>query len=514
MVFQDGGSSCREDSGSRAHIVFDELIAAGEMPPTVGLFINPGVVPASGENAQPRFNRSFEYDSAGDRYARFLIEEMIPRLSSEHGLNVSDNPDDRGICGASSGAVAAFTAAWERPDAFRRVYSMIGTFVNLRGAGDYGALIRKTEPKPLRIFLQDGSNDLNIYAGDWWMENQTIQRALEWAGYEVKHEWGDGGHSREHGARIFADAMRWLWKDHGKTPVSTHIDKSGDRSPITKYLHATDDWEVVSTGHDWAEGMAAADDGTFYFTDVPASKLYKIAPDGTQTLISSDTGRANGIALGRDGKTLYTASSGAKEIRAYNLETGAYEMVTSGTGSNDIVVSHSGHLYYTDPRASTIWHVDLKTKKRTAVDAKFKSPNGIGMSADQTQLFVCHFLARHVFSYTINEDGSLKNKQPYFHARIPVNQPEGRLDGMTSTSTGELLVGTGCGIQIFDQPGRVQLVLPRPRHGDGRTNYVCFGGENRKTLYVATRHTIYKRPTKLTGAPAWKAPVKPPKPRL
>ncbi len=177
MVFQDGKGYCNDNRGARAHIVFDNLIHEGAMPPVVGLFINPGVVPAVNENARPRFNRSFEYDDVSDRYAGFLIEEMIPFVESAHGLKISEDPNDRGICGASSGGICAFVAAWNRPDAFRRVCSMIGTYVGLRGGDELATLVRKTEPKPLRIFLQDGDQDLNIYAGDWWMANQTMNRA-------------------------------------------------------------------------------------------------------------------------------------------------------------------------------------------------------------------------------------------------------------------------------------------------------------------------------------------------
>ncbi len=214
MVFQDGKGYCNDNWGSRAHIVFDNLIHEGAMPPVLGLFINPGVVPAANDKALPRFNRSFEYDDVSDRYVRFLIEEMIPFVESQHGVRISADPNDRGICGASSGAICAFVAAWNRPDAFRRVYSMIGTYVGLRGGDELATLVRKTEPKPLRIFLQDGDKDLNIYGGDWWMANQTLNRALEWAGYEVEHVWGEDGHNHNHGAAIFPQAMRWLWKDY------------------------------------------------------------------------------------------------------------------------------------------------------------------------------------------------------------------------------------------------------------------------------------------------------------
>jgi hypothetical protein len=134
-------------------------------------------------------------------------------------IKLSHDGNDRAIGGESSGAIAAFTAAWERPDSFTRVFSSIGTYVDLRGGMRYPSLIRKYEPKPIRIFMQDGSSDLNIYGGDWWMVNQTMERAFQFAGYEVQHVWGDGGHTGKQATAVFPDAMRWLWKDWPK-PVT------------------------------------------------------------------------------------------------------------------------------------------------------------------------------------------------------------------------------------------------------------------------------------------------------
>src|SRR4029434_6438394 len=190
-----------------------------EMPVTIGVFVAPGVVKATDANAAlDRFNRSFEYDGLGDNYARFLLEELLPEVETKktsdgRPIRLSRNGNDRAIGGSSSGAICAFTAAWEQPEAFSRVFSAIGTYVGLRGGDRYHTLIRKFEPKPIRIFLQDGSNDNNIYGGDWWMANQTMERALTFAGYEVQHVWGEGGHNGRHGAALFPDAMRWLWKD-------------------------------------------------------------------------------------------------------------------------------------------------------------------------------------------------------------------------------------------------------------------------------------------------------------
>ena len=137
-------------------------------------------------------------------------------------IRLSRSGNDRSIGGSSSGAICAFTAAWERPQEFSRVFSSIGTYVGLRGGNNYPTLIRKTEPKPIRIFIQDGSKDLNIYCGDWWMANQEMERAFIFAGYEVNHVWGEDGHNGKQATEVFADAMRWLWKDW-PTPVKAGL---------------------------------------------------------------------------------------------------------------------------------------------------------------------------------------------------------------------------------------------------------------------------------------------------
>ncbi|MDA7881875.1 alpha/beta hydrolase-fold protein, partial [Akkermansiaceae bacterium] len=479
MIFQDGAGFVRSP-GKDGYVpdAFDKLIAAGEMPVTIGLFINPGVVPPPNENAQPRFNRSLEYDGMGPDYANFLIEEMIPLLD----LNISHNPDDRGLCGASSGAIAAFTAAWERPDQFRRVYSMIGTYVGLRGGNDYPTLIRKTEPKPLRIFLQDGENDNNIYGGDWWMANLTMQRALEFSGYEHNFKWDKGRHSREEGNKILVDALRWLWKDHGRKPVTTHLDKCKSRA--SEWLIPGEDWQLVSVGHNWAEGMAITDDGTLYFTDVPDSELFKVTPDGKESLFAEDTARANGIALGPSGDTLYTAG---KEIRCYDLKTGQFQVLKQDAGGNDIVVSNSADIYYTVPGKNQIAWI---SPNQDPTSLSFDGPNGIGLSADQSQLIVCQFAGPFAYSYKRGEFGNLLEKQRYFYAQRPTTDKICALDGQCAAASGHLLIGTEAGLQIFDQPGRVQLVLPRPSFHDGRINYCAL---HKDTLYIATRHRIYKR---------------------
>jgi enterochelin esterase-like enzyme len=211
MVFQDGHAYVKADGDYRVLIVFDNLIAKGEMPPTIGVFVNPGHVsedlPADPWRAS---NRSFEYDNLSDQYARFLIDELLPEVARTYPF--TKDPSLHAIAGASSGGICAFTAAWERPDYFRKVVSHIGSFTNIRGGHVYPALVRQNAPRPIRVFLQDGSNDLDNQYGNWPLANQTMAAALKFRGYDYRFEFGDGAHSGKHGGAILPDTLRWLWR--------------------------------------------------------------------------------------------------------------------------------------------------------------------------------------------------------------------------------------------------------------------------------------------------------------
>jgi enterochelin esterase family protein len=208
MVFQDGRGFVSDKGHTRAPVVFDNLIHRGDIPVTIAVFIQPGVVPGS-KGQQPRKNRSFEYDSLGDRYATFLIEEMLPPIEKKY--RISTDSKRRGICGNSSGGICAFTVAWERPEVFGMVISHIGSFTNIRGGHNYPALIRKTDAKHLKVFLQDGSNDLDNMHGSWPLANQQMAAALKYRGYNHKFVFGTGRHSGQHGGAILPDTLRWLW---------------------------------------------------------------------------------------------------------------------------------------------------------------------------------------------------------------------------------------------------------------------------------------------------------------
>jgi enterochelin esterase family protein len=219
MVFNDGGGYLHRNGPVRATTVFDNLIAAGEMPITIGVFVMPGRpldVPAGPEIASPdpraQAQRSIEYDTCNGTFVRLLCDEIEPLVAHHLGAKLTADPTHRTICGISSGGICAFNAAWHRPDKFGRVLSHCGSFTNIRGGHHYPYLIRRTERKALRVFLQSGIADANIVFGSWPLANQAMAAALDYAGYDYRFEFGQGGHSLRHGGALFAESLKWLWR--------------------------------------------------------------------------------------------------------------------------------------------------------------------------------------------------------------------------------------------------------------------------------------------------------------
>jgi gluconolactonase len=263
MVFQDGGG------GMRIPTVFDNLIASKEMPVTVAIFLSPGVLPATdGKTQLPRYNRSLEYDGMGDAYPRFLLEEILPLIEKNYNLKLTQDPEGRGLCGLSSGGIAAFTAAWERPDAFRKVLTFIGSFTDLRGGNRYPDMIRKLEPKPLRIYQQDGSNDQDIYSGHWFIGNNDVAAALKFAGYDHTYVVGTGGHSGQHAEMLMPDALRWLWRDYPGVEARIASDKpQKSRQPVQNFMVAGEAWKETNNAGFITTNLAKTTVGGVYSAD-------------------------------------------------------------------------------------------------------------------------------------------------------------------------------------------------------------------------------------------------------
>ncbi len=201
----------------RATCVLDTLIHRGEIAPTVAVFLMPGRPdhPVTGpiESYDDRTaQRSLEYDQPTPRYGEFLFSEVLPVVEAHLGRRLSEAPEDRTVCGVSSGGMAAFNVAWHHPDRCRRVLSHCGSFTDIWGGHNYPSLVRRTPRKPLRVFLQSGEHDANTPFGDWPLANRAMASALEWAGYDYRFEFGTGGHNLDHGGALFANSLRWLWR--------------------------------------------------------------------------------------------------------------------------------------------------------------------------------------------------------------------------------------------------------------------------------------------------------------
>src|SRR5579864_6249163 len=355
MIFLDGAAFLSDKV--RVPIVFDNLIAKHDLPPVIGIFVNPGTLPAISDQSQNRAERIFEYDSLGDRYSRFLLEELIPAVAKKY--NLSNDPNDRALCGLSTGAVGAFMAAWNRPDQFHRVLSFIGTYVAMKGADGLPALIRKTEPKPIRIFLQDGKNDHIVpaepygtfYGGSWPINNQVMYEAFESAGYDAKLVIGDEGHNMKQGAAIMPDALRWLWRDYPnpivvREPAAMTQPGWDPRGKVYSTVSANKPWQQVGETYGSVTSPATDKEGNVFFADPARNHIYKSDPDGKVTVFKDHTSGAGALRVGADGK-LYASEKVRKRVVAYGPH-GEDNVVAQSVEASDIAVTVQSTLYFTD----------------------------------------------------------------------------------------------------------------------------------------------------------------------
>jgi gluconolactonase len=355
-----------------APVVFDNLIAQHAMPVTIGIGVSPGSVPSVQAPANPRFDRSLEFDSMNDRLATFILNEVLPAVEQHKTpdgkpILLSSNPDDRAIGGGSTGAIAAFTVAWQRPEAFHRVFSSIGTYVGMRGGEQYYVQVRKTEPKPIRIFMQDGVHDEwpgGPEMGDWWMSNLTMNRALEYAGYDVRHVWGAGTHNGGHATAVFPEAMRWLWRDW-PAPVKAGI--SGNLF-LQAILEPGQDWTASGEkmpgdkagAPDFGAGLAVRDftslsNGNKYA--VTATELWLVRASGEKVKLDEGLKGAAGVAVSPDGLWLFVSQGLSRTGFSYRVlgdgrvdaKAPFYDFYVPAwaddSGANEIAMDRDGRAY-------------------------------------------------------------------------------------------------------------------------------------------------------------------------
>jgi enterochelin esterase-like enzyme/sugar lactone lactonase YvrE len=519
MIFFDGGGSI--DGGEHAPTVFDNLIAKHELPPMIGIFIDPGVLPAVSDRDQNRFERVFEYDSLSDRYSSFLIDELIPAVAEKY--NLSKDPNDRGLVGGSTGAVCAFVAAWNRPDQFHRVISFIGTYVAMKGADGLPALIRKTEPKPIRIYLQDGKHDHIVaaepfgtfYAGSWPINNQVMYEAFESAGYDVKLNIGEGGHDRKQAAAIMPDVLRWLWRDY-PNPIVVHEPASmsqpgwDPRGKIYSTVWADKPWEQVGETYPSVSNATTDKDGNVYFAATAGNRIYKSDADRRVSVFKDYSDGPTALAAAPDGR-LYASQILRKRIVAYSA-SGDEKVVAPNVEANGIAITAKGAIYFADSLHKTVGYIDAAGKMRTVYSGgEIAAPASVALSPDQAMLIVADAQARFAWSFQIAPDGSLIDGEPFYRLEMPETGWMSGVRGVTEDSIGQIYFATPLGIQVCEANGRVAQILNPPEHG--AVSSVAFAGKDLDWLYVTEGGKLFRRPVKVKGNAPW-APAKPPKPPL
>jgi hypothetical protein len=484
MVFLDGGGAL--GNGIRVPVVFDNLIHKKELPPLIGIFVDPGVLPAVSEQTQSRFERVFEYDSLSDRYSRFLVEELIPEVGRTY--NLSANPNDRAIYGVSTGAVGALVAAWHRPDQFRRVLSFIGTYVAMKGADGFLAQIRRSEPKPIRVFLQAGRNDHiapnqpqgTFYAGSWPINNQVMFEALQFAGYDAKFELGDEAHNMKHGAAILPDALRWLWRGY-PAAIDVHEPAALDgkdwdpRGKVSSIVWAAKPWERLHTG---PVDAVAGQGGNVFFA--AAGTLYRVAA-GRAEKVREGVGKISALAVGSDGRA-YAAGGG--RIVSYG---DTMRVVAKNVDATGLAVTAKGVVYAIDSqkRAGPAGGPTVSVETMTA--------GGLAISPDDGMLVVTDAGGRFSWSYQIGPGGALRYGEPFYRLEMPESGWVSGVRGAALDSIGQVYFATALGIQVCEANGRVAAILHSP---GGSLNGLAFGDG---VIFVSTSEGLFRRPVKVKG---------------
>jgi gluconolactonase len=490
--------------------VLDNLIGKGAVPIMIGVGISAGATTAP--NGHTRFNRSYEFDSVDDRFSNFVLTELLPavgKLKTRNGrpINLSTDGNDHAVIGASSGGAGAFTLAWRRPDQFTRVYSLIGTFVSMRGGNEYPALIRKTDPQPIRIFLEDGSSEAAFpLFGSWYEDNLSMESALSFSGYDVGHAWGTHGHDGGPGMGIFPDVLRWLWRDY-PAPIKPGASQNSMLQEITL---PGESWQKIPQTFRSATGLAADPKGEIYLSDAPAAAIYHFSADDRSTVFLSHTPAIIGQAFGCEGN-LYGVVPDQQKIIVID-PSGSTRTVADGIAGRGILVTHDGTLYVSAPGdhgdlPSQTWRIQADGNKKI-VDRGLVCSSGVAFSPDGAFFFAAESSTRSIYSYVVQPDGTFAEKEPYYWLHSTDILNASGAEDLAVDMNDNLYAATSMGVQVCDENGRVRAILPLPKPC-GPTRSLCFGGEHFDILYVTDGHQVFKRKMKVAGYPPWTAPVAP-----
>ncbi len=486
----------------REKALLETMIATKEIPVTVGVFVKPGTLPAPMKGSTDRRNRCFEYDGITDNNVRFLDEELLPFIVKEHQLNLSTDGNDRCISGGSSGGIAAFTAAWHRPEAFSRVYAASGSWVAFRGGHEFPTMVRKFEAKPIRAYFTTATHDMENAAGDWYLLDQEMDKAMKFSGYDYQFRIIDGRHVAGCGEN-WQEAMAFLWKGWPERV------KAGPSAPrAQEIIIPGEDWKLAAEGFKSTRGPSTNAAGEVFFADTSNNKIHRIDLDGSVKEFAADTGNAHCVSVGADGK-VYTVSEKSGKIMSYDA-SGKGSVVLDGLTGHSILAMPNGNLYVTDNddkkpnNGGSVWLIKDGQKKQ--VDAGIKFATGMAYRPDQWLLSVAEGHSKWVYSYQINEDGTLTNKERFFHLHVADWEDDAGAECVCYSLEGRQFIATKSGVQISADDGPTQVILPVPDRS--RVTAVAIGGKDKDTLYAFCGNKIWQRKIQQHAMGAWSPSTK------
>jgi enterochelin esterase-like enzyme/sugar lactone lactonase YvrE len=486
----------------REKALLETMIATKEIPVTVGVFVKPGTLPTPVPNTADRRNRCFEYDGVSDNNVRFLDEELLPFIAKEHHLNLSTDGNDRCISGGSSGGIAAFTAAWHRPEAFSRVYAASGSWVAFRGGHEFPTMVRKFEARPIRAFLNTATHDMENAAGDWFLLDQEMDKALKFSGYDYQFRITEGHHGQGY-AKYWQEAMAYLWKDWPQRV------KAGPSAPrAQEILIPGEDWALVANGFKSTRGPSCNAAGEVFFADTSNNKIHRIGFDGKVSVFVEDAAQAHCVSIGADG-SLFTISEKSGKLMRYDT-AGTGSVVMEGILGHSIFARPDGSLYVTTNddkkpnNGGSVWLI--KDGKKTQVDAGIKFATGMACRPDQWLLSVAEGHSKWAYSYQVAADGSLTNKERFFHLHVEDWDDEAGAESICYSQEGRQFIATRSGIQITADDGPTQVILTVPDRG--RVTGVALGGKDKDTLYAFCMNKIWKRKVRQHAMGAWSVSAK------
>ncbi len=476
--------------------ILEAMIAAGELPVTVGIFVRPGDLASPVKGTIGRRNRCLEYDAVGDANARFLVDEVLPEVARRFDLKLSASGNDRSISGGSSGGIAAFNAAFHRPDLFSRVYANSGSFVAFRGGHEFPTLVRKFEPRPIRAYLTTGMRDMENAAGDWFLLDLEMDKSLKFSGYDYRFRVINGGHVAGY-YDCFREAMAYVWKDWPK-PV-----EPGPGAPrVRDLILPGEPWRLVAEGlHDVRAG-AGNERGEVTFVDPSAGAIRKIDIDGSISDFIPDAGQADGLSYGPRGELYAVSGRTGKVVRFEGSGSGSV-VVADGLFARHVLAMPEGGLFVAG-RASgedrdSVWFV--RDGRKARVDSAPKSAGGLAYRPDRWLLAVADGRSKWAFSYRIKPDGSLADRERFFWLHVPDWEDDAGAEGACYAREGQLLIATRFGVQSCADDGPSQVILPLP--GRARPLGLCFGGREHDVLYAFCGDRIYRRKLRVHGVGAW-----------